>query len=58
MKNKITKEEYQELHTLKKAINDNVATVHYGKLERFTELLVKTLYGKGEKEVFTEPTNF
>lgn len=51
-------DEQEELVVLKNAINDNISTVHYNKLERFTELFVKTIQGKGENGVFLEPTNF
>jgi len=40
---KLTDEEYQELDTLRKAINDNLASVHPEKQERFTELFVRSL---------------
>jgi hypothetical protein len=56
--NYLTDSEQKELIALKRAINDNVSSVHYNKMERFTELLVKTLSGKGAGEMFTEPTNF
>jgi hypothetical protein len=58
MQNYLTQTEQEELTALKRAINDNVSSVHYGKMERFTELLVKTLSGKGAGEVFLDPTNF
>lgn len=58
MENALTKEEQQELTALKKAISDYPASVHPVKQERFTELFVKTLYGKGENSIFLEPTNF
>lgn len=58
MINYLTDSEQEELIALKRAINDNVSSVHYIKMERFTELLVKTLSGKGSGEMFTEPTNF
>jgi hypothetical protein len=58
MINHLTDSEQEELIALKRAINDNVSSVHYDKMERFTELLVKTLSGKGAGEMFTEPTNF
>lgn len=58
MINYLTDSEQEELIALKRAINDNVSSVHYIKMERFTELLVKTLSGKGPGEMFTEPTNF
>jgi len=58
MINHLTDSEQEELVALKRAINDNVSSVHYNKMERFTELLVRTLSGKGAGEVFLEPTNF
>ena len=39
-------DEWDELVALKKAINDNPASVHYEKMERFTELMVRSLEGK------------
>ena len=44
----LTQEEWNELFALKDAINFNPATVHYNKMERFTELFVKTIEGKGD----------
>jgi hypothetical protein len=38
---KLSNEEWDELISLKDAINYNPASVHYEKMERFTELLVK-----------------
>jgi hypothetical protein len=58
MINHLTDSEQEELVALKRAINDNVSSVHYDKMERFTELLVKTLSGKGAGEMFMDPTNF
>lgn len=47
--NKLTDEEYQELDALRRAINDNPASVHPDKQERFTELFVRSLsYVGGE----------
>jgi hypothetical protein len=43
----LTQEEWNELVALKNAINDNPATVHPEKMEKFTELLVRSLEGKG-----------
>ena len=40
---KITKEEYEELQALRRAINDNISSVHPDKQERFTHLFVKSL---------------
>jgi hypothetical protein len=39
----LTNEEWQELDVLRKAINDNPASVHPEKQERFTELFVRSL---------------
>jgi hypothetical protein len=38
----LTDSEWQELVALKRAINDNPATVHPQKMELFTELLVRS----------------
>jgi hypothetical protein len=46
----LTNEEWQELDALRRAINDNPATVHPEKMELFTELLVRTLEGKGDPQ--------
>jgi hypothetical protein len=42
----LTTEEWEELVALKEALNDNPATVHPQKMEKFTELLVRSLEGK------------
>ncbi len=39
----LTDEEYEELNALRKAIKDNLASVHPEKQERFTELFVRSL---------------
>lgn len=44
----LTAAEWEELCQLKKAIDDYPATVVASKMERFTELFVRTLYGKGD----------
>lgn len=44
----LTNEEWNELCALKNAINYDPASVHYEKMERFTELMVRTLEGKGD----------
>lgn len=46
--NDLTIEEWNELVALKNAINYDPASVHYEKMERFTELMVRTLEGKGD----------
>lgn len=45
---KLSQEEWNELVALKDAINYDPASVHYEKMERFTELMVRTLEGKGD----------
>jgi hypothetical protein len=50
-KNVLTVEEWDELVALKNAINYNPASVHFEKMERFTELMVKSLEGKGDRPV-------
>jgi len=44
----LTQEEWDELIALKEAINYNPSQVHYDKMEKFTNLLVRSLYGKGD----------
>lgn len=39
----ITPEEWSEMNALKLAINDNPASVHPDKMERFSELFVKSI---------------
>jgi hypothetical protein len=40
--------EWEELCMLKKAIDDGPATVVASRMERFTELFVRTLHGKAD----------
>jgi len=54
----MTPDEWQELKALKDAINQYPASVHYEKMERFTELMVKSLAGKGDYHNIIEPTNY
>lgn len=44
----LTTEEWNELIALKDAIKYDPASVHYEKMERFTELMVRSLEGKGD----------
>ena len=44
----LTKEEWNELVALKEAINYNPHTVSASKMEKFTELMVRSLQGKGD----------
>lgn len=39
-------DEWNELVALKNAINENPASVSYKKMEKFTELMVRSLEGK------------
>lgn len=45
----LTDDEFEELKVLLKAINENPASVHYNKMERFAELMVRSLDGKGDR---------
>jgi len=44
----LTTEEWNELVALKDAINYDPASVHFEKMERFTELMVRSLEGKSD----------
>jgi hypothetical protein len=48
----LTQSEWNELVALKNAINYDPSSVHFEKMERFTELMVRSLEGKGD----TPPT--
>jgi hypothetical protein len=55
----LTEEEWNELNALRKAINYNPHTVSPEKMEKFTELMVRSLEGKGDPvSVCTKPTNY
>jgi hypothetical protein len=43
----LTPDEWEELFALKNAINDDPASVHFTKMERFTELMVRSLQERG-----------
>jgi hypothetical protein len=43
----LSKEEWEELVALKNAINDDPASVHYTKMERFSDLMVRSLQQRG-----------
>lgn len=47
----LTDDEFEELKVLLKAINENPASVHYEKMERFAELMVRSLDGKGDRPI-------
>lgn len=44
----LSESEWKELCALKKAIDDYPAAVVAQQMERFTELFVRTLHGKGD----------
>jgi hypothetical protein len=54
----MTQEEWNELKMLKDAITYDPASVHPAKMERFTELMVQSLEGKGDFVTRTTPTNY
>jgi hypothetical protein len=55
----LTKEEWEELNALREAINYDPSTVTPEKMELFTELLVRSLLGKGDPvSVNSTPTNY
>jgi len=45
---KLTLEEWEEMDMLRRAINYNPSTVHPDKMQRFSQLLVKSMGGNGE----------
>jgi hypothetical protein len=54
----MTQDEWNELKMLKDAITYDPASVHPAKMERFTELMVQSLEGKGDFVTRTTPTNY
>jgi hypothetical protein len=44
----LTTEEWKEMNSLREAINLNPSQVHPSKMEKFTELFVRSLEGKGD----------
>jgi hypothetical protein len=55
----LTKEEWNELNALRMAINYDPHTVSPDKMEKFTELMVRSLEGKGDPvSMQTKPTNY
>lgn len=43
----LTDQEWEELVALKNAINDDPASVHFQKMEKFAELMVRSLQERG-----------
>ena len=55
----LTTEEWNELNALRKSINYDPYSVAPEKMEKFTELMVRSLEGKGDPvSVQTKPTNY
>lgn len=55
----LTEDEWNELNALRKAINYDPYTVSPEKMEKFTELMVRSLEGKGDPvSVCTKPSNY
>jgi hypothetical protein len=55
----LTTEEWNELNALREAINYNPHTVCHQKMEKFTELLVRSLQGKGDPvSLRADPSNY
>lgn len=54
----LTEDDWEKLKSLKIAISENPASVATHKMEQFTDLLVKSLYGKGNGVNFDGPTNY
>ena len=57
-KSMLSDDEWDELNVLKNAINEHPASVHFMKMERFTELFVRSLEGKGNLTNRETPTNY
>ena len=47
----LTNEEWNELNALKEAINYSPYTVSPDRMEKFSELLVRSLLGKGDTQI-------
>ena len=55
----LTEEEWNELNALREAINYDPYSVAPEKMEKFTELMVRSLEGKGDPvSMQTKPTNY
>ena len=54
----LTVEDWKELTALKDAISYNPASVSPEKMEQFTDLFVKSLYGKGDRINLEFPSNY
>lgn len=47
----LSTDEWNELIAIKDAINYNPSQVHYNEMERFADLMVRTLQGKGDSKL-------
>jgi len=56
--NPMTQDEWNEMKALKDAITNYPASVHPDKMERFAELMVQSLDGKGDLVNRANPTNY
>ena len=55
----LTEDEWNELNALREAINYDPYSVAPEKMEKFTELMVRSLEGKGDPvSMQTKPTNY
>lgn len=51
----LTDDEWNEMSAIKQAINDHPASVHPDKMERFTELFVRSLGTASDERVLDKP---
>lgn len=51
----ITDEEWNEMNAIRQAIKDHPASVHPDKMERFTELFVRSLGTASDERVLDKP---
>lgn len=58
MLTKMEDKDWEELIALKSVISYNPASVHPDQMEKFTELFVRSLEGKGDTSVLLEPSNY
>ena len=54
----LNKDEWKELQALRTAISWNPASVHPDRMEKFTELFIRRLEGKGDGCVFDQHSNY
>lgn len=54
----LTVKELEELYALKQEMAENPVNISSYEMEHFTELLVKSLQGKGDGVIHLNPTNY